>query len=176
MPDSLKVEVEVDLTNLPRYRRVGEDDYEPEPMTLSQAIVERAAILLVEQLGKDEQLRKITDAVTRETIRQHVISRLEKLLTEPITISHGRYGDSTTTTTVTEVIDQEIKEQLTVSRNGSGYGGVPSVLNQVINANVNARLTADLNEAFLTARKAMIEAATEAGKKALAAAVGKALG
>lgn len=176
MSTSITVQVEINLDDLPRYRRVGEDDYEPEPWTISQAVVERAAWLLVNELSKDTVLRKISDEVSREVIRQHVVSRLEKVLTEPITVSTGRYGDQIKTTTVTEVIDQEIKDQLVVNRNGSGYGGVPSVLNQVISANVNARLTNDLNEAFLSARKAMLEAATEAGKKALAAAVGKAMG
>lgn len=175
MPDTIKVEVEIDLNDLRRshMRQVSEDDWVEEPWTISQAVVEIAAARLVEELGKDEQLRKVRDEVTRDVVRRHVLSRLEKVLTEPITVGTGRYGEHISTTTLTELIDQEIKQQLVVSQNLSRQD---STLVRVIRETVNARLTTDLNAAFLTARDAMLKAAQDAGAAALRAAVTKAVG
>lgn len=176
MSDTIKVELEISLQDVTRsrIRQVGEDDWEEVPWTWSQAVVEEGARQLVTKLGGDEPLNKAISEVVRDTVRRHVISRLEQVLTEPIVVTHGTYGERTKATTVTEVIDEEIKRQLMANR--GHHGGSPSVLEQVIRTEVSTRLDADLREAFQTARNAMLKAAQEAGSKALIAAVAKAVG
>jgi hypothetical protein len=111
----------------------------------------------------------------RQLVRMHVAGRIGEMLAEPLTVPGDSWSSPGRTVTLHELIDEEIKKQLTVTNN-MRHTGEQNVLTRVIRETVNTRLETDLKAAFDKARNEMLNAAAEVGKKALQAAVGKAFG
>jgi hypothetical protein len=171
MPDSVTFEITLNLQDLAAYRQISEDDWDSSPITFTQAVVDRAAHMLVEQLATDDALRQARDKAVRMIAADYAADRVRAVLEQPVR-STNAYGEPTgPETSVTELIDKEIKKQLV--RTDARHDRT-SVLEKVIRETVNARLEVDLRAAFDRARTEMLDAAAEVGKKALQAAVSKA--
>lgn len=173
MTDSITCTVTIDLADLHSYTQVGEEDWGDEPVSLADAVVAAASRRLITELVKDELLTKIRDKITDELVRVEVEKRIEVALSKPVRKTNQWGEPNGPAVTITDMLDAEIHSQLTAKTDR--YGNTTSVLDRVIKECVNARLEADLKAAFGTARQAMLDAAAEVGKKAMAAAVAKAI-
>lgn len=177
MSDKIKVEVELDISDLHRYVQTSEDDYADHPVSITEAVVAHAATVLVAQVKTQvqEQVQGLVAEAHREVIKETVQEWVRERLDKGVQRTND-YGDPTgAPIPLGEIIKTEITRQLQPgSRNA--YNNEKSVLTRVIEERVNARLTADLQAAFETARGAMLKAAQDAGAQALRAAVTKAVG
>lgn len=173
MPDKITFTIELNLQDLAAYRQIGEEDWAAEPVSFTQAVVDQAARQLVSALATDKALIDARDKAVHMIASDYAAQRVTAVLEGPVRATNT-YGEPTgAATTVTELIDAEIKKQLG-SNSGSFRDGSPTTLMRVIRETVNGRLEGDLRTAFDKARTEMLNAAAEVGKKALQAAVSRA--
>jgi hypothetical protein len=176
--DKIKVEVEIDLQDLHRYVQTGEDDYAMQPVSLSEAVVIEAARQITAE-GKEPARREVARLVAEyraQMIQQRVEAWIEEALNRGVQRTNA-YGEPTgEAVPLSDVIDAEIKKQLKLRSTNNSFSSEKTVLDRVIAENVDRRLTEELNAAFLTAKTAMLNAAQDAGAKAIRAAVAKAVG
>lgn len=180
MADTIKVEVELDLSALGRYRQISEDDYEHTPVSITEAVVHEAARQIMEATKADvaKEVRELVRKEWAAAITATVSAELERAMLAPLQRT-SEWGEPVgAPTSLKEVILAEMTRQLTVhdGRQGFGGSGKESTVVRVIKEQVNAALTKDLQAAFNTARDAMLKAAQDAGAAALRAAVTKAVG
>jgi hypothetical protein len=176
--DKIKVEVELDVQDLHRYVQTSEDDYSDHPVSITDAVIERAARYVADQF-KDRVEVQVGLAVTqlraeivKETVQAWTCERLEQGVQRT-----NDWGEPTgQAIPLSELIKHEISKQLQPRTANDRYHGNKTVLSTVIETEVNRQLTTDLQAAFNTARDAMLKAAQEAGAQALRAAVTKAVG
>lgn len=174
--DKITVQVEIDLQDLHTYTQTGEETYHDQPVSLSDAVVAAAARQLLAQTREArQQVEREVARAHRAIIEARVSEWIEAKLAAGVQPTNSWGEPSGPSKPLSALIDAEIKAQLKVGSRDR-FGGNESVVDRVIKEQVNARLTQELNAAFATAKQAMLDAAQQAGAKALAAAVAKAVG
>ncbi len=177
MSDKIKVEVELDVSDLHRYVQTSEDDFADHPVSITEAVVAQAAAVLVRQvrIQVQEQVQGLVAEAHREVVKETVQGWVRERLDKGVQRTND-YGDPTgVPVPLGDIIKVEITRQLQPSSR-SAYSNEKTVLSRVIEEQVNRQLATDLQAAFATARGAMLQAAQDAGAQALRAAVTKAVG
>ena len=147
-----------------------------EPVSLLDAIIERAASQLVEHLTKDDRyntLRKRTLEVRDELIRERLHPMVAAAVDEPFQRTND-YGmpkgpPQTIRSIVTEAVHQEATKALRITK--STYASDRSVLENLVATTVPAVLTKELSAEIAAAKGLLRESVKASAAEILATAL-----
>lgn len=178
--EPMTINVELGLTlDTPvdyRHRQVGEEEWATRPVSLIEAILDRAALHLVDQLAKAPTYRGWKEVVhdrILSAIDERVTPILDEAFAAPLPLTNG-FGEPTgKTTTLRELIVAEAHKQLKVNA-GRLDGKTP--LMKVLEEVTERALTADLKAEVDAAKEQLRAAMKDAAAAVLGSAMAKAQG
>lgn len=159
-------EITMDTVVGERTHRVGEDDWEQEPITLGHLVAEIVTERAIQSATKDEYrgLRNRVSEVRNEVIREKVAPLIEEALTGEIRKTNS-YGEPTgQTTTLRDEIMAEAQRTLT-KPTGSSYDRQKSLLQTIIEKEVSQVLRKELTDVLAEEKKKLINAVRAEGMK-----------
>lgn len=162
------------------YTQTGPDDYSTEPMTFADAVIERAALMLVKQLVVDREgyssLRSraeaVIDTIVREKVEPIVIALIDG--EAPIT---NQFGEPTgKTVTMRERIEKAGTALLTKSSDQfSSRNGGKSLIDKIADEAAERALTKELSGAVAEAKAALLGTLTHNAAAVMTKAISDAI-
>lgn len=164
MTAPVKIEIDLDLDQyLVRFHGYDEDGEERvEPQTLEDIVLEQATRHVVAKIGQEklyQSHRERIMAIRDEVIREKITSVIEDALAGPL-VKTNSYGEPTgQSTTLREVIMQEVGKALTVASRDNGFGNPPkTVVQEFIAKQVRAEVDKELRAALDAAKAEVVGA------------------
>ena len=168
--DALTVQIDPKAVLPNRYLGSDEDGPQYGPVSLYDAIVERAAEMLVKQIEKDakrEIVEQVTDAA-RTLIDEKLPAIVEDALTGKLEVT-DQWGHTTSKGTLREIMVKHAQEQLTL-KDRNGYGR-DTVMTEVVRKEIDYSLSGELSGAVQKAKATILKKVEDQAASALAKAV-----
>lgn len=161
------------------YTQTGPDDYSTEPMTFADAVVERAALMLVKQLIVDREgyssLRSRAEAVIDTIVREKVEPIVVALIDGETPITN-QFGEPTgSTITMRERIEKAGTVLLTKSSDPYARGGGKSLIDKIADEAAERALTKDLSAAVAEAKATLLATLTQNAASVMTKAISDAI-